>query len=87
MPDMIAAFWQRNSPNLNRIVGVVEQAQLDLASVLREEREVGPVPIPGGSERRWESRPDLGQIRLSSAALNGANWRLSGVSPDFPFPP
>jgi hypothetical protein len=49
------------------VVGV-EQAELDALGVLGEQREVRPLPVPGGAERERLAGPD---VHPSSAPLSG----------------
>src|SRR5215210_550685 len=65
MPDLIGPLPQGDSLGFHVVLRVIEQAQLNPAPVLGEEREAGPFPIPGGAQR---SRPEPDQICLTSAA-------------------
>src|SRR5215212_5467483 len=49
--------------------GVVEEAELDAVGVLREEREVGPVPVPRRAERERPARPQRAHQPRSSTVL------------------
>src|SRR5439155_5085319 len=53
------------------VVVAVEEAQLHALGVLREQREVGPVPVPGRAEGEGLARPD--RAHLSSAPASGGS--------------
>jgi hypothetical protein len=71
VPDLIPPLYQRDPLGFGLILGSIEQAELDPGPVLREEREVRPLPVPGCAEGTRLSRPDSGQDCLSNAALSG----------------
>ena len=51
VPDFVSIFRQLNPLELGFTV-LVEQAELDLGGMGREEREVDAEPVPGGAERK-----------------------------------
>src|SRR6185437_7196462 len=51
MPDVFAAFGQLDALELATAL-VVEQAQLDLFRIRREQREIGAAAVPAGAETR-----------------------------------
>src|SRR5207249_5130727 len=58
VPDLIRPFAEHDLVLLDRIIGPVEQAELDRRRVLGEEREVDTLAIPRGSEWVGKTRPD-----------------------------
>ena len=58
MPDQVRPLPDGDPLRLDRIVVVIEQAQLDPSGVLGEQGEVHPLAVPGRPLRIWHSRPD-----------------------------
>ncbi|MCY1352256.1 hypothetical protein D9M69_385450 [compost metagenome] len=51
MPDLVGVFGQVDALQLGFAAGI-EQAQLDLGGVGREQREIDPQAVPGGAQRK-----------------------------------
>jgi hypothetical protein len=65
MPNIIGLLGHSDPLVLNWPIGCVEQAQLDAGGVLREEREIDALAIPGGTQRVGLARPDRGHLIVS----------------------
>ena len=57
VPDFIRVLLQRDPLRFLARVGGVEEAQLDLGGMLREQGEIDPRTVPGGAEGVRVSRP------------------------------
>jgi hypothetical protein len=82
VPDEIGALAQRDALHL-ALAGLLEQAQLDLLGVAREQREIHPFAVPGRAERMRGTRPDLGHVlrhRLVSHSLTISSRPRRGIS-------
>ena len=64
VPDLVGVFRQHDAVDLALARGV-EQAELDLFGVRREQREVDALAVPGGAER----------IGLPGQPATGRRWR------------
>ena len=58
VPDLVGVFGQLDALDL-LVAGAVEQADLDLGGVGREEREIGALAVPGRAAREGRAFPDL----------------------------
>src|SRR5229473_7281045 len=56
VPNLVGAFGQRVAGDLADTC-CIEQAQLDLCRIGREECKVYPLAVPGGAERIGQARP------------------------------
>ena len=75
VPDLIGIFGQFYAIELGP-AGWVEQAELDLGGIGREQGEIHPQSVPGGPERVGQA---LGQSRGPVAAYHeGVSWKAHG---------
>ena len=58
VPDLCCLLGERDGRRFLRVVGPIEQAELDLRRILREETEIDTRSVPRGSQGIWSSRPD-----------------------------
>ncbi len=58
VPDLVGIFGKLD-PRFLANSGAVEQTQLDLLRMRREQREIHPLAVPGGAQRIGAARPDL----------------------------
>ena len=79
MPDLVAASPQLNSLGFDRVIGVVEQAELHPMRMLREEGEVGARSVPGGAEGSRLARPDPDQSCLKGDTEHSVPARARGA--------
>jgi len=54
VPDLVGIFGQFDALDLPLALGI-EQAQLDLAGVRREQGEIGALAIPGGAQGKRQT--------------------------------
>src|SRR5262249_33265220 len=89
MPDQIRTFHQWDALTRHGILRMIEEAKLDGGSVLGEDREVGPLAIPGRTEGSRSARPDPNHSApvRRTRALDAATLAVSRSSPDPPSPP
>ena len=77
VPDEIGPLRQGKTSGLSRRVGAVEEAQLHLLGMLREDREVDTLSVPGRAERVRLAGPDLHGTRPGSVSVRirqGKQW-------------
>ena len=67
VPDLVGVFGQLDALELALAV-VVEQAELDLGRVGREQREIDAEPVPGGAERK--GRPSRMRERRMTCGID-----------------
>ena len=71
VPDLVGVFGQPDARHLV-VAGGIEEAEIDRLGILREQREIDALAVPGGAQRIGPPRPDIG------AQLHHPPWR-SGV--------
>ena len=79
MPDLVGFFRQGNAARLGGGVGGVEQAELDLRGVFREQRKIYARAIPGRAEGCGLAGPDRVVVdhlsgRERGAGSQGVEW-------------
>src|SRR4029453_105700 len=70
VPHEAVSFGERDACRFARVIRPVEQAELDRGGMLREEREVHPLAIPGGTERVGAAGPDAHPCMFTGAAAH-----------------
>src|SRR5271166_1191655 len=76
VPNLCSLLEERDGRRFLRIVGPIEQAELDLRRILREETEIDTGSVPSGSQGIWSSRPDTHEIlRRTISRRTISHWR------------
>ena len=88
VPDFVGILWQRNPADLSLAL-IIEQAQLHLRGMRREDREVDAETVPCGAERiRPAFLQPIGTLGFGSsnagAALPHLNIHLKANQPGTP---
>ena len=92
VPDEAVALGQRDAGALASVGRLIEETEIHPGGVLREEREVHALAVPGGTQLVGIARPDahprlLAETRALKEARDTRRIRLCPGPPGSPSPP